>query len=130
MSEASTGFAGSYVSLDCPDGDIELVVRDDHSCTIEKKWWDSTAHKHTKTLKREGSWSAERDILVVRLPGLEMRYRRKEDNKLAIGNVSAIIPGLEFVDRSGDDLFDRIALLEKTQLDGFFLKSVGAAKKP
>jgi len=130
MAEASGAFTGSYVSLQCPDGDVELVVRDDHSCTIEKKWWDFAEKKHTKTLKRDGTWEAKGDVLTLRFPDVQMRYRRKQDNKLSAGNVSAIIPGLEFIDSSTDDPFDRIALFEKTRLDAFLLKSAPASKKP
>jgi hypothetical protein len=130
MAESSSSFAGSYVSLQCPDGDIELTVRGDHSCTIEKKWWDSSEKRHTKTLKLNGTWQAEGDVLTLRLSVVQMRYGRKADNKLRAGTVSAVIPGLEFVDSAGNDAFDHIALLDKPQVDAFLLSSVPDATKP
>jgi hypothetical protein len=130
MAESSSSFAGSYVSLQCPDGDIELTVRADRSCTIEKKRWDSSENRHTKTLKLDGTWQAEGGILTLRFSSAQMRYRRKTDNKLTAGTVSAVIPGLEFVDSTRNDAFDHIALLDKPQVDAFLLSSIPGAKKP
>ena len=130
MAESSSVFTGSFVSLECPDGDIELVVRADGSCTIEKKWWDAAEKRHTKTLKLDGTWQSEGDVLTLRFSAAQIRYRRKADNKLTAGTVSAVIPGLEFVDSTGSDAFDRVALLDKTQVDAFLLSSTRDAKKP
>jgi len=130
MAESSSSFAGSYVSLQCPDGDIELTVRGDHSCTIEKKWWDSSEKRRTKTLKQDGTWQVEGDLLILRFSTAQMRYRRKTDNKLTARTVSAVIPGLEFVDSARNDAFDHVALLDKPQLDAFLLSSIPDAKKP
>jgi hypothetical protein len=130
IGETSSPFTGSYVSLECPDGDIELVVRGNRSCTIEKKWWDPTEERHMRTLKQEGTWRAEGDFLTLRFSGAQMRYRRKKDNKLSSGTVSAVIPGLEFVDSTGDHAFDHVALLDKPQVDAFLLSIIPGAKKP
>jgi hypothetical protein len=130
IGETSSPFTGSYVSLECPDGDIELVVRGDRSCTIEKKWWDPSEERHMRTLKQDGTWQAEGDFLTLRFSGAQMRYRRKKDNKLSSGTVSAVISGLEFVDSTGDHAFDHVALLDKPQVDAFLLSIIPGAKKP
>jgi hypothetical protein len=125
-------FVGNYVSLACPDGDIELYIREDGPCSIEKRWWDSQLNAHSRKALFEGKWVTEGDNFRADFNGFSLHYIYNLKNRLAIGETTVEIPSLEPELINSGGVIDPIALFPKEQLDNFLfasIKTVNRAKK-
>lgn len=116
-------FVGRYVSLECPDGDIELDLRGDGSCTIEKRRWDPEQMQHTDTITKTGRWSLREGLLELDLGDLLLRYRRNPENTLSIGGRSLTVTAFDPLESNPDDPIDQVSLVEKSATDSFLLSA-------
>jgi hypothetical protein len=115
--------AGSYVSVECPDGDMELLLNADGSCLMEKQRWDPDRHIHTDRINRGGSWTRLAGEVHLHLGDLELRYRLAS-RTLGTGVASVTVRALSPLDSNPGQPFDRVALLDRAETDTFFLAAI------
>ena len=125
--QVNSDFVGSYVSLDCPDGDIELELCGDGSCAIQKRLWDQEKMQHTDTISKSGVWTSQAGALELDFGDLQLRYRWNAGSPLSIAGAATSIAGWDPVEGNPDNVIDRVPLLEKSSADSFFLAAAQAA---
>jgi hypothetical protein len=123
MEESASRFAGSYVSITCPDGDIQLDLHPDGSCHIEKRVWDDQQMTHSGRVERSGTWRLDGDRLTLILEDQQLRYVRTEGQEISVGSVSARLSGWDPLGDNPDDVIDRVPLLEKSGTDSCLLSA-------
>ena len=125
--QVNADFVGSYVSLDCPDGDIELELCGDGSCAIQKRLWDQEKMQHTDTISKSGVWTSQADALELDFGDLQLRYRWNAGSTLSIAGAATNIAAWDPVGSNADDVIDRVPLLQKSSTDSFLLAAAQAA---
>ena len=91
--QVNSDFVGSYVSFDCPNGDIELELCGDGSCTIQKRLWDEEKMQHTDTISKSGVWTSQAGALELDFGDLQLRYRWNAGSPLSIAGAETNIAG-------------------------------------
>jgi hypothetical protein len=116
--------AEDYVSLECPDGDIQLSLKQDASFRLEKKYWDGKSMKHTRRESLIGSWKRSDKELILISAGTELHYKETLDD-LRIAGHNAKLKSYHWISSSSPSFADSITLLEKKNLDASLAKASG-----
>jgi hypothetical protein len=119
----------NYVSLRCPDGDIELRLNDEGSFSLQKKTWDSKLSKHTDIVTHEGTFIINDEVLTLNMSDNKLQYKRNDTFKLTIGPMSVVLPGWDWIQSEKPSFADSISLVQKESADGFFNAAIQQAKK-
>ncbi|MEW6603036.1 MAG: copper resistance protein NlpE N-terminal domain-containing protein [Nitrospirota bacterium] len=125
--EAGEMFAPEYVSIDCPQGDISLILKTDNSFKLEIKYWSQTENRHTHAERINGTWSSKGETLTLS-GNVELTYI-KDKTDLTVGSRSASIPSLKFLKGSLSTFANGFELVERTKVDKLFLEATKEQKK-
>jgi hypothetical protein len=118
---------GTYVSIQCPDGDVELDLRKDQTFVLEKKFWDDDAETHSKSIQFDGRWTEQDDVIELQIDGTKISYRYLEAGyALTVGDYEITPPCLEPLSEDWLPEVDRVDLLDRTEVDELFAKVMQA----
>lgn len=114
--------APEYVSIDCPAGDISLLLKPDHTFVLVLKHWDEKALTHNKTEMLAGAWSYTGDILALKSKG-NISYRRSKAS-LKVGDKAAEIDSFAWQSSASPTFADRYMLVERIAADSLFNSAI------
>jgi hypothetical protein len=117
FAHAGTPVAHEYVSIDCPKGDMTLLLNQDGKFSLELKHWDSTQNKHTRTENLSGNWSIA-DKKLTLLGNVNIEYVR-EPSSMKIGKNAVAIDGFNWLRSSKPSFADTFTLVERKAVDEF-----------
>ncbi len=113
--------ASEYVSIDCPKGDITLLLKNNGTFSLELKYWDSKQNRHTHSETLSGSWRISGKSLVLS-GSTDINYQR-EPTAMTIGSYSDHIDGFKWVKSSKPTFVDTFTLVERKATDALFMRA-------
>lgn len=114
---AGNPVAHEYVSIDCPKGDMTLLLNDNGKFSLGLKHWDSTQNKHTRTENLSGNWRIS-DKKLTLLGSAIIEYVR-EPSSMKIGDNAVTIDGFKWLHSSKPTFADTFILVERKAVDEF-----------
>lgn len=119
--QAELPVASEYVSIDCPTGDITLVLNKDGKFFLELRHWDPKQNRHTRSETLSGSWRLAGKKLILS-SNVEINYER-EPSAMAVGNYSDNIDGFKWRHSSKPTFADTFSLVERKATDALLLRA-------
>ena len=116
--QADSLLSREYVSIDCPKGDITLLLNTDGVFGLELKIWNEETHSHTHSEKLSGKWSYSEGRLV--LSGAGTIIYQRDTAELTIGSKISNIDSLNWTSSSPATFADSFTLVEREEVDQFF----------
>ena len=113
--------ASEYVSIDCPKGDITLLLKKNGTFSLELKHWDSKQNRHTHNETLTGKWRISDKSLVLS-GDAEISYQR-EPTAMTIGGYSDNIDSFKWQKSSKPTFVDTFTLVERTATDTLFMRA-------
>ena len=113
--------ATEYVSIDCPKGDITLMLNKDGKFSLELKHWDPKNNRHTHSETLSGSWRLSGKNLVLS-SSVEVNYER-ERTAMTVGSYSDKIDSFEWRKSSKSTFVDTFTLMERKATDALLLRA-------
>jgi hypothetical protein len=110
-----------YVSIDCPKGDITLMLNKDGKFSLELKHWDPKQNRHTRSETLVGSWSLSGKKLV--LSGSAQVTYERAPSAMTVGSYSANIDGFKWRHSSKPTFADTFSLMERKATDDLLLRA-------
>ena len=117
FAHAGIPVANEYVSIDCPKGDMTLVLNDNGKFSLELKHWDSKHNKHTLTENLSGNWRMT-DKKLTLLGDVMIEYVR-EPSSMKIGDSAVAIDGFKWLRSSKPTFADTFILVDRKAVDEF-----------
>jgi hypothetical protein len=114
--------AHEYVSVDCPKGDITLIMNNDGTFSLELKHWDSKKNIHTQHETFSGKWRLSGKKLILS-SAVEVSYERNSTS-ITVGSYSANIDSFTWERSSKPTFVDTFSLVERKTLDNLFQRSI------
>lgn len=113
--------ASEYVSIDCPKGDITLVLKKDGTFSLELKHWDPQQYRHGHSETLSGSWRLSGKNLILS-GSVEVNYQR-EPAAMTVGRYSDNIDGFRWLNSSKPTFVDTFTLVERKATDTLLLRA-------
>lgn len=113
--------ASEYVSIDCPKGDITLLLKKDGTFSVELKHWDPMQNRHTHSETLSGSWRLSGKNLILS-GSIEVTYQR-EPTAMTVGSYSDNIDGFTWLKSSKPTFVDTFTLVERKATDALLLRA-------